>query len=82
VDKDSLTFEQMYRDLCAAEMRSRPPVNSFSVNEFANDTGLKYNTAIRKLLKLDASGELKSGIFIVDGHEKRLFWFPDDTPLH
>ena len=73
-----LTFEELYADLVAASTNVLPE-HYFTVQQFAQDTGMPKRTALEKLKKRAESGELESLKVLIDGHQTWIFWFPESS---
>ena len=73
---DGLSFDQLYADLVAAETPKVPPVGAFSLQQFAADTRLDRQKAMRVLRARVEAGELCGEKFATDGYPRWWYWFP------
>lgn len=69
-----LTFEELFEDLVNAE-KTNLPDRYFTPKEYAEETGLSYSVALRRLKAMRDNDEIEGKKAIIGGYEGWAFWF-------
>jgi hypothetical protein len=75
---NSLTFEELYADLVAANTETLPD-DYITLAKFRRDTGLTERIATKRLTERVEAGQMQTRLALVDGRRVRIWWFTGEA---